>query len=198
MTKTINGGWAQLGYGDGEPFTISGTGEYGTVRLVDGELVGVVEGKIREVNCTTRITVSDDEPAPDVHPAFAEGICGRVSGSPDDAECMHGECDDCQLARGEDPTNYAETRSSESYADILAKIQADLVAGGILTRPTLVPPGDCGCGPYYDCVAHDTDPKRRAAAADARRGVTAQRCECGSGVHVRGPGHADYCRLLER
>ncbi len=26
---------------------------------------------------------------------------------------------------------------------------------------------------------------------------TAARCECGSGSNVRGPGHSDYCRLLE-
>ena len=32
---------------------------------------------------------------------------------------------------------------------------------------------DCGCGPYYDCAEHDTDPKRRAAALDARKAVMA-------------------------
>ncbi len=29
-------------------------------------------------------------------------------------------------------------------------------------------------------------------------GFSLERCECGSGVHVRGPGHSGYCKLYER
>ncbi len=113
--------------------------------------------------------VSDDEPAPRVPPAPAQSLCGRVYG--DGPECAHGECDDCQLARGEDPINWSDPESVARAMRYAQRVVGQAAENLI--------------GRSYRTGAHDG-------------GRAAQRCECGSGVHVRGPGHSDYCALYER
>ena len=127
----------------------------GTVRREDGKLVVVLDAKIESVDATVRIRVCD---------------------------CTHGECDERQLARGEDPRNYAES------ASLVEPSEWERIVGRTHRE------GQCAV--ELGARMHKAA-EMYLGSVDEFATTAGVRCECGSGSHVRGPGHSSYCKLYE-
>lgn len=108
--------------------------------------------------------------------------------------CAHGECDECQLARGEDPRNYAES------ASLVGPTEWEQIVGR--TRRAGETPLEFGTRIHEAIAERLAEPgpvwrKDYGVYPAAARAIAEVRCECGSGSHVRGPGHSDWCKLYQ-